>query len=130
MCHHCTCQNAALLLFSHSATSGYECLQSRRTDDPSNPDRSQSFTLNARPGPGQMSQADLPPPVKHIVQDPALQAMAAEAASTVAEAVRYHYEPAEPAVLLILLIVTASGWLLLTSLECPSLLISQTLAHM
>ena len=54
-----------------------------------------------------MSQADLPPPVKHIVQDPALQAMASEAASTVAEAVRYHCEPAEPAVLLLSLSVTA-----------------------
>lgn len=63
-------------------------MQSRRTDDPNDPDRSQSFSLNARPGPGQMSQADLPPPVKHVVKDPALQAMAAEAATTVAEAVR------------------------------------------
>lgn len=35
-----------------------------------------------------MCQADLPPPVKHVVKDPALQAMAADAASTVAEAVR------------------------------------------
>ena len=48
----------------------------------------QSFSMTARPGPGQMSQADLPPPMKHLVNDPALQAMAAEAASNVAEAVR------------------------------------------
>ena len=35
-----------------------------------------------------MAQADLPPPMKHLVNDPALQAMAAEAANNVAEAVR------------------------------------------
>ncbi|KAL3142104.1 hypothetical protein ABBQ32_004724 [Trebouxia sp. C0010 RCD-2024] len=68
---------------------------SRRTDNPKDADRSQSFSLTARPGPGQMCQADLPPPIKHVVKDPALQAMAADAASTVAEAVRHakaHYE--------------------------------------
>ena len=62
--------------------------QSRRTDDPSDPDRSQSFSLSSRPGPGQMPQQDLPAPVRHLVKDPALQAMAAEAASKVADAVR------------------------------------------
>ncbi|DBB10991.1 TPA: hypothetical protein ACH3X3_006472 [Trebouxia sp. C0006] len=61
---------------------------SRRTDDPSDPDRSQSFSLSSRPGPGQMPQQDLPAPVRHLVKDPALQAMAAEAASKVADAVR------------------------------------------
>ncbi|DBB04420.1 TPA: hypothetical protein ACH3X1_012902 [Trebouxia sp. C0004] len=59
-----------------------------RTDDPSDPDRSQSFSLSSRPGPGQMPQQDLPAPVRHLVKDPALQAMASEAASKVADAVR------------------------------------------
>ncbi len=63
-------------------------LQSRRTDDPNEPDRSQSFSLSSRPGPGQMPQQDLPAPVRHLVKDPALQAMAAEAASKIADAVR------------------------------------------
>lgn len=63
-------------------------MQSRRTDDPSEADRSQSFSLSSRPGPGQMPQQDLPAPVRHLVKDPALQAMAADAAGKVADAVR------------------------------------------
>ncbi len=79
---------AYYLAINSGISSRVSFTQSRRTDDPSDPDRSQSFSLSSRPGPGQMPQQDLPAPVRHLVKDPALQAMAAEAASKVADAVR------------------------------------------
>ena len=90
--HAHACMHGMLLAHYLTIKSGISlCVsftQSRRTDDPSDPDRSQSFSLSSRPGPGQMPQQDLPAPVRHLVKDPALQAMAAEAASKVADAVR------------------------------------------
>lgn len=71
------------------AVNSTACLQSRRTDDPTEPDRRQSFSVSARPGPGIMVEPNPTPPVRHLVRDPALQAMATEAASKVADAVRY-----------------------------------------
>lgn len=61
--------------------------RSRRTDDPNNPNRAQSFSLTSRPGPGQMPQSELPA-VRHLVKDPELQVMATTAAHKVADAVR------------------------------------------
>lgn len=73
----CTCMHKQMIT-----------LQSRRTDDPHNPDRRQSFSISARPGPGIMADPNPAPPIQHVVRDPAWQAMAAEAAQKVADAVR------------------------------------------
>ena len=70
---------------------GFQNVQSRRTDDPTDPDRRQSFSLSARPGPGIMAEANPVPPVRHSIRDPTLQAMATAAAETVANAVRYSH---------------------------------------